>query len=186
MKPSSCTPRERCMKCGEQFPEDCICADRAERLERLGQPPLPPKAADNRSPSRSCSLPEWLKPGVWVRNKLSPHQPRAFVMFVDTEHCKGGFQYHFEKPFKWHVRDEGWQTGGTVFPIGVEHWELAPSETARIESTEDTDARTALAEADLKQSVQTVQKWLAECDDKTKAPPTRAIAVVTLFAQRNA
>ena len=73
-------------------------------------------------------LPEWLRPGIWVRNKLSPQMGRAFVMFVDEESCKGGFKYHLATPWKTHVRNDGWYTGGTVYPSGVDHWE--PCEAA--------------------------------------------------------
>lgn len=69
--------------------------------------------------------PEWLRPGMWVRNRLSPFMGRAFVLFVDQHDYKGGFSYHLEKPYKIHVTDEGWRTGGTAFATGMDGWEPA-------------------------------------------------------------
>ncbi len=72
-------------------------------------------------------LPSWLKPGIWVRSKVSPYMGRAFVMFVDEGECKGGFRYHLAEPWKAHVRDQAWHTGGTIFAIGVKDWEPCES-----------------------------------------------------------
>ena len=86
-------------------------------------------------------MPAWLRPGIWVRNKQAPYMGRAFIMFVDQEDYKGGFKYHLEHPYHAHSRDEGWQTGGTVFAAGLDSWEqtLGPGDpipTSRAPSSE--------------------------------------------------
>lgn len=81
-------------------------------------------ADESKDKPDAVALPAWLKPGVWVQNRHALYMGHAFVMFVDQADYKGGFRYHLARPWKAHVRDEGWHTGGTVTPVGVDSWEL--------------------------------------------------------------
>lgn len=66
---------------------------------------------------------EDVKPGMWLRNKLSDLGGHVFVLYLtDT----GGFKYHVEQPYVMHPRlSPGWVTSGECYAIGVENYEPA-------------------------------------------------------------